>query len=96
MRKVTAHLVRITISALLLSACAGSQQYMKYVRTVDNALQAGQYEKAAKKVDKARKLHLYSKHDKLLYYLDKGIIEHYAGHFEESNRFFDKAERTME
>ncbi len=96
MRKVTAHLVRITISALLLSACAGSQQYMKYVRTVDNALQAGQYEKAAKKVDKARKLHLYSKYDKLLYYLDKGIIEHYAGHFEESNRFFDKAERTME
>ncbi len=96
MRKVRVRLIRITISALLLSACAGSQQYMKYVRTVDNALQAGQYEKAAKKVDKARKLHLYSNHDKLLYYLDKGIIEHYAGHFEESNRFFDKAEQTME
>ena len=96
MRKVTANLIRITLSVLLLSACAGSQQYMKYVRTVDKALQAGQYEKAAKKVDKARKLHLYSSHDKLLYYLDKGIIEHYAGHFEESNRFFDKAERIME
>ncbi len=96
MSTVTTRLILVLTSAILLTACAGSQKYVKYVRTVDKALQAGQYEKAAKKVDKARKLHLYSKHDKLLYYLDKGIIEHYAGHFQESNRFFDKAEQTME
>lgn len=96
MRAVLSRFLLLSISAWLLTACAGSVQYIKYVQTVDRALQSGQYENAAKKVDKARKQHLYSSHDKLLYYLDKGVIEHYAGHYAESNRYFDKAEQTME
>ncbi len=96
MRTFSFRFLSLLAVILLFSACAGSLQYMKYVQTVDKALQAGQYKKAAKKIDKARKQHLYSKHDKLLYYLDKGIIEHYAGNYEESNRFLDKAEKTME
>ena len=96
MRKISVRLLLFVASALLLAACAASMQYMKYVQSVDKALQAGQYRAASKKVDKARKLHLYSKHDKLLFYLDKGIIEHYAGNYEVSNRYFEKAEQTME
>jgi len=70
--------------------------YMKFVDKVDSYLRSGRFDKARDKVDKARKDQIYNHNDRLLYLLDKGIIEHYTGNYAESNRYLDKAEKTMD
>lgn len=70
--------------------------YMKFVDTVDSSLRSGRFDKALDKVDKARKEQIYSRKDRLLYMLDKGVIEHYAGNYAKSNHFLDNAEKTMD
>lgn len=90
---------RTGLASLLLVlalSCTASIDYMRYVDKVERNLRTGNFEKAGKSIDKARKKEIYKRKDRLLFYLDKGIVLHYAGKWAESNQFFDKAEKTIE
>ncbi len=81
---------------LFLLACASSIKKAQYFDGVVADLGNENYDLALKKIEEARKLALYRKQDRLLYYLDKGITYFYKGDYQASNQFFEKAELTME
>jgi len=76
---------------LFLFSCAPGVRYYPQV----NAYILNQdYDSAYRLVTKNK--NAFKKRDILLYYLDKGIIAHFASRFEESNRNFSMAESIMD
>lgn len=84
------------LSLFVLFSCGASLTYMKFARQLDQSLKTGQYDIARNQVKEARKERLYTDTDRLLYYLDLGAIEHYAGAYEQSNAYLNRAEQTIE
>lgn len=86
------------IAALLglLVACVSSVQKARYFDTVVLDAQNNQFDRAIQKLQKARKDKLYGTHDRLLYYLDMGILYYYKGDYTQSNRYLNRAEEIME
>jgi len=77
-------------------SCSASLTYMQYTRQLNQSLTNGQYDVARKQIKEARKERLYTDTDRLLYYLDLGAIEHYAGAYGQSNTYLNRAEQIME
>ncbi|MDR3302744.1 MAG: hypothetical protein LBT01_09510 [Spirochaetaceae bacterium] len=75
--------------ALLLFSCA-SDPFAK----IDQEVFAGKYEEAVQILETEKKS-LYGS-DAILYYLDKGMIAHYAGNYEESSALLQDGERAIE
>lgn len=59
-------------------------------------LQSGRYDRAAQQINKAEEEEVYSEKDRVLLFLDKGIVYHYQGEYEKSNAQLEKAERAIE
>jgi len=76
----------------VLTGCAGS--YYDTMHSVHLAVQAGDYQRADELLSKEKDL-AQSK-DRLLYLLDKGLIAHLSGAYQESNWFFEQAAQRME
>jgi hypothetical protein len=62
---------------------------------VDGALYEGRYEDSLRALEKNRRS-LYGSGDRVLYYLDKGMLAHYAGLYKESAGLLEAGERAME
>jgi len=66
---------------------------------IDNDVKTGSYEKALASIDnkkgKARRS-VYTSKNQILLYLDRGMINHYAGYYEDSSRDLENAERLIE
>lgn len=75
---------------IVLSACGPN---INHYRKIDEYLISQDYESALA-IQRQGKQD-YSKRDRVLYYLDEGLLAHYAGHYEESNSSLQKAERIM-
>jgi uncharacterized protein len=75
----------IAFTILFFSACG---PYSGLPRPVQSAYQRGDYHAAVAQLDKTK----VKKKDRLLYFLDKGALLHYAGDYEASNKTFTKAE----
>ena len=73
---------------LMLAGCAS----MDFRAETENSLMTGDYEAAAKEVEKKEESSYYKGKNTLLYYLDYGFLCHYAGLYEESNKVLDQAE----
>ena len=54
------------------------------------------WQAALEVVKTAKEKGKYKNKDRLLYFLDRGILHHYAGEPEESNTYLEQAERTIE
>lgn len=80
----------------LLMSCGSSLNYLKHFNKISTDLKTANYQGAIQKINLAKKEELYTKKDRVLYYLDKGIVLYYQGKFRESNKLLDKAERSME
>jgi len=80
----------------MLAACMSSVQKAQYFDSVVNDVSQNNFDLAIKKIREARKNHVYSQNDRLLYYLDLGSIYHYKGDFSQSNKYFAQAEQTMD
>ena len=81
---------------MLTRTCASSAGvYAK----MDAGVQAGSYDHALTVLDKekgtARKT-IYSSKNEILLYLDRGMIKHYAGMYDESSRDLEMAEQLIE
>jgi len=58
-------------------------------------LRRGDYATAIRQIEKAKQKGYVSK-DRVVYYLDMGLLHHLHGDYEKSNRFLEQAERAIE
>ena len=77
------------VALLFLSSCGAA--YSGYMGRSLRQLEKGDYEGAIARLEKSG-----SKTSKLLYYMEKGLILHYQGHYVASNLEFERAERLSE
>ncbi len=83
----------LALLPLLLSACAGPSAATK--RTVNDFLARHDYEKAESHLESSKESQ-YGRKNMVLYYLDKGLVQHHAGKYADSDESLDKAETRME
>jgi hypothetical protein len=81
---------------LLFIGCAYVQTQVKHYKGIEEDFSSHFYSGAAEKIEKAKNEGKYEGKDKVLYYLDMGMALHFAGRYEESNQFLDKAEIAIE
>ncbi|GHV53286.1 hypothetical protein AGMMS49579_11780 [Spirochaetia bacterium] len=75
---------------IMLSSCAAAP-----FSRVDGPLGSGDYAGSAALVEKHKKA-LYRSQDQVLYYLDKGLLTHYAGQYQDSSKLLEDGERAIE
>ncbi len=76
----------------LLAACAAG---IAYYRDLNNLISRELYPEALQKVELAKQKE-YKKKNAVLYYLDKGLVLHLSGQWEESNQLLEEAEREID
>ncbi|MDR1177759.1 MAG: hypothetical protein LBK64_02905, partial [Spirochaetaceae bacterium] len=74
----------------LLCSCASTGHYSG----VDRQLAQGAYRNAYASLESSKKA--YREKDRILYYLDLGMLAHYAGDYGESSKLLQDGERAME
>jgi tetratricopeptide (TPR) repeat protein len=90
MRRLILRVVTLFFLAPWLASCVSN--YNLKARAAHNAYHEGRYEEAVALINKVRP----AGRDRLLYLLDKGMILHGAGKYEESNAVLTKAEELSE
>jgi hypothetical protein len=89
----------ISAILLLIFSCAGTGSAKNidpsFFRGIDTAAANGEYQAAANDLD-ANKSRLYSKNSVILYGLDAGVLNHYAGNYDASNELLQETERRIE
>ncbi len=80
---------------LLLSGCASVKSSKQQFVGIDDKLVAHDYEGALQQI-KAAKGKFYKEKEQALYYLDEGMLLHFAGRYEESNQALAKAEQAID
>lgn len=63
--------------------------------SVDDAVKHAEYDSACEILEKNKKYY-YSKNDSVLYYLDQGLLRHFAADYESSNSYLSSAEKEIE
>lgn len=91
MKKASFKVAALTKAALLLlSLCIYScDTYSIKTSEIQQQISTGQFKTASELADQNK--FLRKKRNRLLYYLEKGKIEHMAGNYAESNKWFEKA-----
>lgn len=87
---ITKFIAGVSIAVLLVSCATYNQQVQGYY----SSLQAGDYNKAAKELDKNKLLK--KDRNRLLYLLERGKICHLMGQWDSSNTYFNEADLKME
>lgn len=88
--------ILLLLALALLVSCGSSLNYLKHFNKISTDLKTANYQGAIKKINLAKKEELYKKKDRVLFYLDKGVVLYYQGKYKESNELLEKAERSME
>jgi hypothetical protein len=81
----------IALLSVLLAACVSTNPYVR----VDDAVYRGRFHEGSETLENQR-WYLYRDRDQVLYYLDKGMINHYAGDYEDSTKLLQDGERAIE
>ena len=84
--KSIVNIATVLMAIFLLSACA---TYYQKQTQFQNKFAYGQIEEAKKYLENNAKQ--AEKKDRLLYFLDRGVVEHMLGNFQESNFYFEEA-----
>lgn len=74
---------------IILNSCATSARYQDRAIDIENLILAQDFPAASKAVDDNK--FLSRPRNRLLYLMEKGKIEHLAGNYQESNRYFEDA-----
>ncbi|GHV60342.1 hypothetical protein AGMMS49587_01330 [Spirochaetia bacterium] len=82
--------VLVFLVLIILPSCAT----VPFAR-VDGPLGSGDYAESAALIEKNKKK-LYKNRDAILYYLDKGLVTHYAGQYQDSSNLLEEGERAIE
>ena len=85
----------VVLLLLFLFGCTTSMvTYKEQFNEIDKLLLTGNYSEAVSKLE-ADKDVFYKKKDRVVYYLDLGMLCHYAGEYEKSNEYLTKAETAI-
>jgi hypothetical protein len=76
---------------ILVLSCTTTDAYKR----IDNEVYIGKYDDGVSLIDKNQK-DMYRQRDALLFYLDKGLLTHYAKRFDESIPLLQEGERAIE
>ncbi|MBW2059134.1 MAG: hypothetical protein JRJ26_16730 [Deltaproteobacteria bacterium] len=90
LKKRCAFLSSLLLPGILVFSCA---QPFRHYSQIQNYLVQADYPSALRLIRENSKA--YTGPDSALYYLDGGILAHYAGNYQESNRFLARAESIM-
>lgn len=85
----------ILLIILLLSFCASMKTSEKQYKDVNKYLNINQIDSLINQIEISQYKY-YKEKDKVLFYLDIGMLHHYAGNYRESNQYLGKAERGIE
>ncbi len=83
----------LLLSGLLLTCCAASIHSPKVVKSLDSALASRDIAAALEIVEKPK---YYKEKERLLYYLDAGMLHHYNGDWQRSNELLSRAEDAIQ
>lgn len=78
-----------------LTGCAYFYTFKDQYAGTSRMLATGNYEKAYQQIEAAKNTK-YKYKDRVLFYLDAGMLRHYAGDWQQSNEYLSEAERNME
>jgi hypothetical protein len=84
-----------TLALMLVAGCASSKAYKQQFVGVETDLRCHDYKKVLDEID-ANRDHCYKKKDRLLYYLDTGLLNHFNKSWEKSQKMLQDAERAIE
>jgi hypothetical protein len=81
----------VTVLCLLFFSCASGNPYAK----IDNLAVKGEYQEGLAVIERDKKK-LYRDKDAVLYYLDTGMLSHYASEYRQSTQLLQEGERAIE
>ncbi|MDZ7345140.1 MAG: hypothetical protein ONA90_11575 [candidate division KSB1 bacterium] len=89
---------RLSVVCLIVLAigCAALYTDTRFHEALHKEIHADNWQAAIAVVEKAKKKGAYPDKDRLLYFLDLGMLYHGAGEYERSNQYLEQAERAME
>ncbi|NNJ71333.1 MAG: hypothetical protein HKP10_08640 [Kiritimatiellales bacterium] len=85
----------IVTALLLLTGCASLRTDKSHYAGIDLLLAKADYPAAIARIE-AGKHTAYTRKDRVVYYLDIGMLHHWNGDYAKSNEFLEKAERAIE
>lgn len=93
--KNTIYLSLSLIAVLYISSCASTQTFQQQYVEAGESVSRRDFQGASMIIE-SHKEESYKEKDRVLYYLDVGMLYHYSGEYEKSNDALDKAERGIE
>ncbi len=94
--KSAGNALRVLLPLAVIYSCGAVATRTKFHEPIAEELRSGNYDAAVDKINAARGKNKYGEKDRLLYYLDSGMINHYAGYFDTSNVKLSLAEDAAE
>lgn len=92
---IKARLALAFITLLILNSCASMYTSKEHYEEIDQLLSTGDNQLALEELQ-STKGENYKEKDKVLFYLEEGMLYRYAGHYEKSNESLTLAEYAME
>jgi hypothetical protein len=84
----------LLITAVLIASCASTRTSLKQYAGIDDKIEQRDFTGALEQIKKSKDKY-YTQKEKVLYYLDMGMLSYYAGDHEKSNEYLEKAEAAI-
>ncbi len=88
------NLLIILTAAILISSCASTRTSLKQYADIDQKIEQRDINGALEQIKNCKDKY-YSKKEKVLYYLDMGMLNYYAGDHVASNEYLEKADTAI-
>ncbi|MEJ2055582.1 MAG: hypothetical protein P8X42_16830 [Calditrichaceae bacterium] len=88
--------LKILIPLLIIIGCATVRTNVSFYKPILTDLKTENFSAAVKKIENAKVTNKYTKKDRVLFYLDKGVTQYYNGNYQQSNQDLHAAENYME
>ncbi|MCB5230677.1 MAG: hypothetical protein WCX83_02775 [Candidatus Cloacimonas sp.] len=85
----------LALFLIILTSCSSIATNVEAFKKIERSTEQGYFAEAVSQIE-ANKGKLYSKKDRVLYYLDLGLLYHYNGDFEKSNELLTEADLAIE
>ncbi len=96
-RSVTHIRATLVLAALiLLSGCGSVSTRRKFYEPITAELRSGKFQSSVDKLEEAREKNKFGQKDRLIYFIDAGMLNHYAGNYDTSNQKLHLAEAAAE
>jgi len=84
--------IRLLLCLLLFVGCGSVATQKGFYKDITAELRKDNFESAVQRIEKAKADDKYAKKDRFLYYVDAGLVYHYASRFDDSNQRLTQAE----